>query len=553
MTTQTPIEVVVPTPAGTLNLQIEFGGSMVIIGANGSGKTRLGVHIEEFLAAKDIVQRIAAQKTLALDDVQLIGLEYAETSLRYGHQSASLAQKTQYRWQNKPATQLLNDFQALLQTLFAQQNRTAVKFLDDHRRHSTLPTPLTVLQRIQDVWQRLLPHRELQLLEASIRVKPVGSQRSGQPPEAITEADFYRAGEMSDGERAIFYLLGQCLIARPNSVLVIDEPEAHVHKAIINKVWDEIEAERPDCAFIYFTHDLDFASRRTARSKYFLRSFACVKNNRKIWDIEQIPLDTGLPEHVVSEIVGSRQPILFVEGTGASLDMTICRGVYADFTPIPVGACDVVVHSVESFRRNPTLHAIGPVHGLIDGDGRSGEETALLAKLGVYVLPVAEIENLLLLPEVFRALAMALHHAAPEAAEMIQQLTNVIMARAKENIEAVSTRHAIRQLDAKLKRVGVAAKDLSTLQSTYAKEISNVDPAVAYTDMKQRLEKHIQDRDLPALLAVYDNKGLLAEAASILRLKRKSDLQDLTTRLLSGSAGGNLRDALVAAMPKIAT
>ena len=81
MTTQPPLEIVVPTPTGTLNLQIEFGGSIVVIGANGSGKTRLGVHIEDVLAAKDIVQRIAAQKTLALDDVQLIGLELAETNL----------------------------------------------------------------------------------------------------------------------------------------------------------------------------------------------------------------------------------------------------------------------------------------------------------------------------------------------------------------------------------------------------------------------------------------------------------------------------------------
>jgi ABC-type glutathione transport system ATPase component len=244
----------------------------VIIGANGSGKTRLGVYIEERLAAKDVVHRIAAQKTLAMEDVQLIALEMAEKMLLYGMQTAVPGQKNIYRWQNKPATQLLNDFQALLQTLFGQQNRVAVRFLDQHRSDPTLPTPRTVLQKVQDVWQRLLPHRELELLEAAIRVKPLRRTTTVAGVEGSDTGDYYRAAEMSDGERAIFYLLGQCFIARPGSILVIDEPEAHVHKAISNKLWDAIEAERTDCSFIYFTHDLDFASRRAARAKYFIRS-----------------------------------------------------------------------------------------------------------------------------------------------------------------------------------------------------------------------------------------------------------------------------------------
>ncbi len=172
-TSKPRVELPIPTPTGTLNLQFEFGTSIVIIGANGSGKTRLGVYIEERLGAKDIDHRNAAQKTLAMEDVQLVALEIAEKMLLYGMPTAVPGQKTQYRWQNKPATQLLNDFQALLQTLFGQQNRVAVRFLDQHRSDPTLPTPRTVLQKVQDVWQRLLPHRELELLEAAIRVTPL--------------------------------------------------------------------------------------------------------------------------------------------------------------------------------------------------------------------------------------------------------------------------------------------------------------------------------------------------------------------------------------------
>ena len=197
LTTQTPAQLAVPTPTGTLNLQFELGSSIVIVGANGSGKTRLGVHIEQGLAGSDIVHRIAAQKVLAMEDVQLISFETAERMLRYGMQTAVPSQKLGYRWQNKPATQLLNDFQALLQTLFGQQNRIAVRFLDQHRQNPALPTPFTVLQRVQDVWQRLLPHRELELQEAAIQVKPLSSTSAGDSSVALS-AEYYRAAEMSE-------------------------------------------------------------------------------------------------------------------------------------------------------------------------------------------------------------------------------------------------------------------------------------------------------------------------------------------------------------------
>jgi ABC-type lipoprotein export system ATPase subunit len=546
-TAQPIVQLAVPTPTGTLDLEFEFGASIVIIGANGSGKTRLGVRIEEALSPRNVVHRIAAQKMLAMEEVQLIALETAENSLLYGNPAAQPGQKTHYRWQNKPATQLLNDFQALLQTLFAQQNRVAVTFLDQHRRNPSSQTPGTVLQRVQDVWQRLLPHRELELLEAGIRVKPLG-RRGGVDPDQTTDI-YYRAAEMSDGERAIFYLLGQCFIARAGSVLVIDEPEAHVHKAISGKLWDAIEAERPDCAFVYFTHDLDFASRRAARTKYFIRSYEIV-SQKILWDIEKVPSATGLPEDVVSEILGSRQPILFVEGDGSSLDITTYRGIYKDFTVIPRGNCESVIHSVETFRSNPTLHSIG-VQGLIDADRRSAEEIALLAKLQIHVLPVLEIENVFLIPTVFAALASALQHGSTATTQMLESLTGKATTWASENIERISVRYAIRRIDSMLKRIGIVAKDLPTLAANYAKEISIVDPAVSYSEMKMRLEKNIADRDLTALLSVCDNKGLFAEAASALGLRNRDSLQGLVGRLLSNPDGKALREALAEVMPTI--
>lgn len=170
-TTQPAIQVAIPTPTGTLNLEFRLGTSIVIIGANGSGKTRLGVHIEEAPATRDIVHRIAAQKMLAMEEVQLVALETAENSLLYGNAQAQPGQRTHYRWQNKPATQLLNDFQALLQTLFGQQNRVAVRFLDQHRRNPGLPTPRTVCKECKKCGNASYPIVNLSFSKPPFRSK----------------------------------------------------------------------------------------------------------------------------------------------------------------------------------------------------------------------------------------------------------------------------------------------------------------------------------------------------------------------------------------------
>ena len=61
---------------------------------------------------------------------------------------------------------------------------------------------------------------------------------------------------MSDSEKLVFYLIGAALCACPNALLVIEEPETLLHNSIKNQLWDEIEAIRPDCTFVYLTHDM---------------------------------------------------------------------------------------------------------------------------------------------------------------------------------------------------------------------------------------------------------------------------------------------------------
>ena len=103
----------------------------------------------------------------------------------------------------------------------------------------------------------------------------------------------YNASEMSDGERVIFYLIGEVLSAPENAILVIDEPEMHIHKSITKKLWDEIEKERADCTFIYLTHDIDFATSRQDAVRIWAKDF-----DGSSWDYELLENNTNFPEQI---------------------------------------------------------------------------------------------------------------------------------------------------------------------------------------------------------------------------------------------------------------
>jgi ABC-type dipeptide/oligopeptide/nickel transport system ATPase component len=528
---------VIPKPDRS-NLTITFttGKSTIFVGANGSGKTRLGVHIENHITPK-FVHRIAAHKSLRMNDqLPVISVERADNMFRFGHEAGE-QYKMQQRWGLKPATHLLSDFDGLLQTLFSKHNRVASKFFIHRRTNPPLPDSLTELESLKNIWDSLLPHRTLEILEASVQVH--------NNPETIGPP--YPGSEMSDGERAIFYLLGQSLLAPRGGVIIVDEPEAHIHKAILSPLWTAIETARPDCAFVYITHDLDFAAQRELASKYYLRSY---RNTPLSWDIEELPKDTGLPEQMIMELVGSRKPILFVEGDRGSYDFSIYQGIYPNFTIVPVGGCEAIIRSVGTFRNRPTLHWL-TVRGLIDSDGRNASERAHLASQDVFVLPVAEVENLFLLPDVFTALAKAL--LCPDPESLLEKLTNEVVGEASTNVNQVAARHTSRQLDARLKKVELEARDLPTLETEFRTQLGQIDITPIFNEFKGRLDSQIATKNLAGILELYDNKGLLSRVTRVLGLQNQKTLIEKLVVLLNDKNVTSVKEELNRVLPVIAS
>lgn len=118
-------------------------------------------------------------------------------------------------------------------------------------------------------------------------------------------------------------------------------------------------------------------------------------------------------------------------------------------------------------------------------------------------------------------------------------------------IDLVSARHATRQLDRKLKRLTLEARDLVSLESSYKSGFSAIDPVAMFQDVKAKLQQHIDARNLSEVLRLYDNKGLLAKAARILGLKDQKQMMEKVERLLGGKEGAEVRWALEAELPAI--
>ena len=486
------------------------------------------------------MQRIAAQRAIRLKArVDLLDFESAQFKLEVGldpRSSPHLRAKPQmyvrnYRWGNSPAVFPLDDFEALLQTLFSENARRSVEYINAALAGTAAEIPRTRLHELLKIWHELLPHRRLIATEASLVVSPFdgGSQ--------------YDADQMSDGERVIFYLIGQALIVREGAALIIDEPELHIHKAIMTKLCDALEFARPDCAFIYMTHDLEFAASRVGARKYALRNYF----EGPKWDIELQPDDENFSEEAIARIVGSRRPILFVEGDSGSLDAALYRRIFDGWTVVPVGSCEVVIHSVASLKAHSALHRLDCA-GIIDPDGREESELAALKHKAVHALAVAEVENLFLLRAVFVPLAMTYGHTSSAANSLADKLQASICTVAAADREAHAVRHAKRRVDREMKAVGLKAESLGGLLSEFSGAVSRVDICALHSEALANLDEALA-KGADSVLQIYDNKGLLAEAAKLLSTSKKG-LEEHIGRMLQAPHGEPFRGALMASLPK---
>ncbi len=515
---------ILPKPDGG-NEEVNTNTSLLLIGANGAGKTRLGTWIEMDSPQKEKVHRISAQKSLSMPDTTTpVSMERAEKDLLYGNADGGWGHKIGHKWGGKASTFMLNDYQKLMVYLFSDHTEESSKYLSASRASSDkVEPPTTKLEQVKKVWETILPHRELILGGLRIQTKVKGS-----------EEKIYNSSEMSDGERVTFYLIGQCLAAPNEGIIVIDEPELHLHKSVQAPLWSELEKLRPDCLFVYLTHDVDFAVSQEIAKKIWLKSYDGTK-----WEWELIQEVEGLPESLLIEILGNRKSIVFVEGENGSFDLSLYRTMLHNLLVIPRGSCTQVIQSTKALRNSAQLHHL-TVYGIIDRDRRVDEEVATLEGHGIYTLEVAEVENLFCTKEI---LALVSERLSRDAQEDYTNASTFIFQRLNSELENQISLRTVSEIKYKLNIFDERAKGIDALKTALSDLTTSINIDEIYEENKAMLEKVIADQDYEKLLKLYNRKSLSSQISQHLGLTN-GELPELVVRLSKGPVSDKIRNIL---------
>ncbi|MCC8154395.1 MAG: DUF4435 domain-containing protein [Tannerellaceae bacterium] len=361
------MEIILPQRLNTTCRETIIANKLVVIGANGAGKSSFG---------KDLIHR------------------YGEQAVRIsGFRCLSVRNESQ-DWADLTPSHRLSAYDKLVIHLQKEEFEAAVQYKEQSKRAPGLPPPVTKLDSIQVIWEKMFPQNKL--LRKSGFIEPISSSPASKA---------YQADRMSDGEKIVFYLIGAVVCAPPGALLLIEAPEILLHESIKHSLWDEIEDLRPDCIFIYLTHDISFITARQNSECIWMHAYNA---DEKIWDYEFINTKENFPEELYIDILGSRKPILFIEGAESnSIDNRLYPLIFPDYLVKPMGGCQKVIESTKAFRQLKDFHTLDS-KGIVDRDRRTEGEIRYLQDQHVYVPDVAEVENLLLLEPVVRVVALRL-------------------------------------------------------------------------------------------------------------------------------------------------
>ena len=376
-----------------LPICVEPGGNVFIVGANGSGKSAL---IQQLVTShrSEPIRRISAhrQTWLASGSLSLTA-----------RQRRDLGQKTtrdefddSARWvdTNGPRKQ-----QIALFDLVAKENDRARRItqLVDSQNLDQAANFAAGLRPYFDQLNQLLALATLSItLQNSNDEEIMAFHRDSSSP--------FSFAQMSDGERNAGIIAATVLTMDPGTVLLIDEPERHLHRAIIEPFLSALFDCRKDCAFIIATHELTLPISSSEASVLMVRSCQWSGDSAIAWDVDVLEAGAELPEELKLAILGSRRRILFVEGTLSSLDLPLYHALFPDISVIAKGTSTDVLRAVSGLKESSDLHHVD-VYGLIDRDERTDEDVSKLAALGVFALNLCCVESLYYCPDAISAVA----------------------------------------------------------------------------------------------------------------------------------------------------
>lgn len=503
--------------AETSKLQLEPGQMLFVLGANGTGKSSLLLHFARQNGnhnRKITAHRQTWMNNDALDMTPATKIQ-TEINIRNEDRQYQSRYRDQYGAQRASMTiyELIDAENVRARRIAAAVDARDMKAAAEAAK---VEAPITAINEL--LRQSNIP------ITISIRANErVMASRNGGPE--------YSAAELSDGERNALLIAGNVLTASTGTLLIIDEPERHLHRSIISPLLSQLFERRSDCGFVISTHDHDLPLEVPGASTLLLRS--CDFNGRDVrnWDADELPADAPIDDIIKRDLLGARRKILFVEGTESSLDKPLYSLIFPMVSVIPKGNCRDVEQAVVGSRAGEGFHWLR-AFGIADGDGFAPDQIQAKREKGVYAIPYYSVEAIYFHPQVIVWIAeRQADVTGDDAAALTQKALAAGVAAIGDQIERLAkkvTKKAVRKL------ITDQIPNDDDLLSGQQVTVLNDAPTIL-VKRKAELDAAVQSGDWEKILIgcpVRESRAL-TEISSALGFRRIGDYEKAVRQLLT--------------------
>jgi len=508
--------------ATTLDVSLEVGQTLFVLGANGTGKSSLMQRLNRNHSNSARWISAHRQSWFESESISLSPQQkrQTETSIRDTDVHPTS------RWMDHHAAQRAN---ITIYELIEAENVAARAIAKAARaENSELVKELAKKDAPIEVINELLKASNLPIELSLHQDEQVMAAKSGSAP--------YSIAHLSDGERNALLIAANVLTAKASTLILVDEPERHLHRSIISPLLTQLFKKRKDCAFIISTHDvllpLDNPSARTL----LIRGCSYNGNDVAAWDADLVPSDAEIDEALKADILGSRKKILFVEGTGTgrSLDQPFYSLVFPEVSVIAKSSCRDVEHAVTGVRSAANLHWLRSF-GIVDSDGRQTADIEQLKQQGIYAVPAYSVEALYYHPEIQQRVTK--RHAAVTGKNpqtMLADAKNAALIALNQHAERMSRKVAEKAIRA---RVIEQIPGKAAIMAGQPLEI-RIDIAAEVSAERARFDAQFRANNLDALIQRYPVRETpaLSKIALALGFQDREQYESAVLKLLMDDA-----------------
>jgi len=508
--------------AAASQLQLESGQMLFVLGANGTGKSSLMHRFAQQNAGR--TRKISAHRQTWMNTDTLDLTPAAKVQTERNIQNEDTSQHSRYR-DSYAAQRASMTIYELIDAENVRARTIAAAFdagnIAAAIEGAKVEAPITIINEL--LKQSNIP------ITISIRTNErVMASKNGGPE--------YSAAELSDGERNALLIAGNVLTAPAGSLLIIDEPERHLHRSIIAPLLSQLFERRSDCGFVISTHDHDLPLEVKGARTLLLRS--CTFNGQVVqaWEADELRADTPIDDILKRDLLGARRKILFVEGTESSLDKPLYSLIFPMVSVIPKGSCRDVEQAVVGSRAGEGFHWL-KAFGIADGDGYTPDQIEAKRSKGIYLVPFYSVEAIYFHPHVIEKIAIRQADiSGADAAALTLRAVAAGVAAIADHTDRLSqkvAKKAVRKL------ILEQLPNDDDLMDGHEVTVAN-DARAIHQARKAELDAAVQDGDWETILTKCPvrESAALANISSELGFRKIEDYERAVRRLLSQDEEG---------------